>query len=334
MKRANLIYLLFLLLVLSACERDDPDFEGPSLDNIYGDFTVLESFDISNRNVDFESGETTVFTAIFSKQVDWEVHVTGLESGAHKVITDFSSELSAGNARWDGSTTMIPLFKEEECAVELRVDAEDYVFYDTLQATSARIIEGFVVADFESGFNSGWTGFVQSGANMTFIITDDISAGQGNSYYDMGGEVNWDYLIGLIDFPATAYGGTTFDILPDPASLYFNVMLNVPEGINNEIVLFQFREDDNQDGSYSEGSEDMFSMELTGLDAGWQLVSIRYADLPTLVNGAPAAPLGDGVYSPDRLSKISVLFLANPVSGYSQTLMDYLIFTEGGPLIP
>ncbi|NND95251.1 MAG: hypothetical protein HKN45_10320, partial [Flavobacteriales bacterium] len=75
-------------------------------------------------------------------------------------------------------------------------------------------------------------------------------------------------------------------------------------------------------------------IELTGLDAGWQVISVRYADMPTLVNGAPAAPFGNGLYEPNKLNRVSVLFLANPVTGYSQTLMDYLIFTEGGPLVP
>jgi len=309
MKTAKLLFGLGLLLLVFACKRDDPEFEGPSLDNIYGDFSVLQDFDISNRNVDFANGETTVFTALFSKQVEWEVQITGLESGARKVITDISNELTTANARWSGTTTDVPLFKDEQCAVELIVAAEGFSIQDTMAVLSTRAIEGFLLTDFESGFNSDWITFVQSGADMSFVITDDIPAAEGNSYYDMGGEVNWDYV-------------------------YFNVMLNVPEGINNEIVLFQFREDDNQDGSFSEGSEDMWALELTGLESGWQLISVRYADLVSLNNGAPAPATGDGVYSPDRLNKVSILFLADPDTGYSQTLMDYLIFTEGGPLVP
>jgi hypothetical protein len=334
MKTIKLLFGLSLALLILGCERDDPAFEGPSLDNIYGDFVVLQELEISNRSIDFENGEQTVFSALFSKEVEWVLEIKGLETGARKIITDFSSELSATNARWNGTTTEIPLFKDEDCAIALSVASEDYFVFDTIAAISNRFIEGFLLTDFESGFNSDWTSFIQSGANMSFIVTDNVIAGQGTSYYDMGGAVDWDFLIGLLDFPATAYGANTFDLSPDPASLYFNVMLNVPEGITNEIVLFQFKEDDNQDGSFSEGSEDVFSLELRGLGSGWQLVSVRYADLPSLVNGVPAAPAGDGVYSPDRLSEVSVLFLADPVSGYSQTFMDYLIFTEGGPLVP
>jgi hypothetical protein len=54
----------------------------------------------------------------------------------------------------------------------------------------------------------------------------------------------------------------------------------------------------------------------------------------TLVNGQPAAPIGNGIREPHKLKEVSVLFLANPTSGYSQSYMDYLIFTQNGPLIP
>jgi hypothetical protein len=326
--------LSLLMIVLVSCERTENEFQGPSLDNIFGPFSILEELDISNRNVDFEAGQTTTFTAIFSKQVDWELHITGQTTGAHKVIEGFSSELNSSNARWNGTTTDVPLFSVEECAVELRIPSDTIVIYDTLNVTSSRTIEGLVVADFESGVNSSWNIFAQSGADMSFFITDDIPPAQGDNYYDMGGAVSWDYLIGLIEFPASEHGSPTFDLPNDPTQVYFNVMLYLPEGISNEIVLFQFREDDNGDGVYTENAEDMFSLELTGLEAGWQQVSIRYADMPTLVNGAPSSPFGNGLYEANKLQRVSVLFLANPASGYSQTLMDYLIFTEGGPLVP
>jgi hypothetical protein len=335
MKNSAIIGILGLVLVtVVSCERNEDDFQGPFLDNIFGPFSVLEDFDVSNRNVDFESGETTTFTAIFSKQVDWELHITGQTTGAHKVIEGFSSELNAGNARWNGTTTNVPLFAAEQCAVELRIPSDSTIIYDTLTVASLRMIEGLVVADFESGVNSSWNIFAQSGADMSFFINDDVPSAQGSMYYDMGGAVTWDYLIGLIEFPASEHGSPTFDLSNDPTQVYFNVMLYLPEGISNEIVLFQFREDDNGDGVFTENSEDMFAMELTGLEAGWQQISVRYADLETLVNGAPASPFGNGLYEADKLLRVSALFLANPASGYSQTLMDYLIFTEGGPLVP
>jgi hypothetical protein len=52
------------------------------------------------------------------------------------------------------------------------------------------------------------------------------------------------------------------------------------------------------------------------------------------VNGAETAPIGNGLHEPDKLVQVSILFLANPASGYSQAYLDYVTFTEGGPLQP
>jgi len=83
------ILSVLLLILISGCKREDPEFTGPSLDNLFGEFSVLEEFDITNRNVDFSQGETSTFTAVFSKEVDWEVHVTGLETGYSRVWIHF-----------------------------------------------------------------------------------------------------------------------------------------------------------------------------------------------------------------------------------------------------
>jgi len=83
----------------------------------------------------------------------------------------------------------------------------------------------------------------------------------------------------------------------------------------------------------------MYSIELKhggdeGLQAGWQTISVRYSDLTALVNGSPATPNGNGILEPHKLMEVRTLFLADPNSGYSQTFMDYMIFTENGPLEP
>lgn len=332
MKR--IILLLSALAFLFSCDkRTEDEQEGPNIQDIFGDFQLLVDFDISNRNVDFSEGETTHFTATFNKLIEWEIEIEGLTSGAKKVLSGVSSELDNTNATWTGNTSSIPIFTVEECAVELRFLTDTITFLDTLNIDGIKSNEGFIIADFETGFNSGWNTFVQSGADMSFNITNDVFPGEGDFYYDMGGEVNWDYLIGLIDFPATAYDNG-FDVTDNASDVYFNVFLNKPEGIGNEIVLFQFREDDDQDGSFNESTEDMYSLELAGLQDGWQQISIPYEELQVLVNGQPSTPNGNALHEPNKLWQISVLFLADPASGYSQTFMDYLIFTEGGPLNP
>jgi len=330
----HIFSILILATVLSSCERD-MSTEGPSLFDIYGDFSVKQALDVSNRSVDFAAGETTTFTAVFSKSVNWELTITGTTSGAQKLITGFSKELDYETALWDGSTTVFPMFKQEACSVELFIPSDSVTLTDSLAIKTVKTNEGLIIADFESGMNPNWTVFKQSGGDMSFNIINNGNA-EGDFYYDMGGEVNWDWLIGMIDFPASAYGNPTLSDLSDNAdNVYFNVLLYLPDDLPNPpIVLFQFREDDNNDGVFNDGMEDMYSVEIKDLELGWQLVSLKYSELGALVNGAPVNPNGNGIKNPNLINNISVLMLAQEGAGYSQVYMDYLIFTENEPLKP
>jgi len=227
------------------------------------------------------------------------------------------------------------MFNIETCAVELRIPSDSLVVLDTLNIVGNQVINGLVVADFENGINPEWTNFFEEGGDFSFDITNDVVPGQGNNYYDMGGLVDWTWLVGLIDFPASSIGEDLYPLSQDPEKVYFNVMLYLPEEITNEVVLFQFKEDDNMDGVWTEGSEDMYSLELkNALEPGWQLISIKYSELPTLLEGTPVSPFGNGLYEANKLKTISCLLLSEPTSGYTQTFMDYIIFTENGPLQP
>lgn len=334
----KILVLIVVSIAIFSCKRET-DTLGPNLSDIYGDFQVFEDFDVSNNSVEFSSGEVLNFNARFSKTVDWEVRIVGQTSGATKLLTGKSKILDESNAIWNGSTSELPMFKTEMCNAYLSIPEEG--FRDTVESIaidSTKVNEGFVVADFENGMNTGWNIFKQSGGNMSFFIVESDSAAEASHYYDMGGEVNFDYLIGYFYLPASAYGVATYPLSSNPDNVYFNVMLYVPEGITNEIVLFQFLEDENEDGSFQDATEDMYSMELKhgpdGLQSGWQTISIKYSDLTALVNGAPSTPNGNGIHEPEKLLELRLLFLADPSSGYSQTLMDYIIFTENAPLEP
>lgn len=125
-----------------------------------------------------------------------------------------------------GSTTVFPMFKAENCKAKLKVAGVVDSFELPVAIKTIKPNPGFVVADFETGVNSKWTVFKQSGANMDFKLTTNSLSPQGNSYFNMAGTVNWDWLIGLIDFPATAYGTSPrFPLTSNPNDLYFNVLL-------------------------------------------------------------------------------------------------------------
>ena len=76
-------------------------------------------------------------------------------------------------------------------------------------------------------------------------------------------------MIGYIDFPATAYGASGFDLGNSASSSYFNVLLNTPKGITNSIVLFQFKEDEDGNGTFNEDNEDMVEIVADDASAGY-----------------------------------------------------------------
>lgn len=329
MKNKKIIVALFFLPLLS-CKRNLKT-EGPNLEDLYGEFKILQPFQVSSGTVDFSTGESVHFTCKFNKPSDWTLTITG-PNKAKKILTGKSNTLDLNNAVWNGTTTHFPTFSTGLCDAELFVKADSSYHKLKVQVNGKKKPGGQVVADFETGIQSGWKVFAQTGANMSFLIRDTGIIPEGGKYYDMGGAVNWDWLIGMIDFPASAYGTGGFKLGGNPDDLYFNVVINRPANLTNGIVLFQFREDENSDGLFNTNNEDMYSIELNNLKPGWQIYSIKYSELVCLVNGSPSTPKGNGRFDADKLFQISCLFLANPSSGYSKVGMDYIVFTQGKPL--
>jgi hypothetical protein len=135
--------LVSATILFSGCKTEE-DFSGPSLNDLYGQFSIIEGLSISDENVDFAAGESTFFSATFSKNVEWKLKITGLESGATNEITGFSYLLDNSNSTWTGNASVLPLFKAEECAVELSFVNEVDTLRDTLSVVSPKIYEGFI----------------------------------------------------------------------------------------------------------------------------------------------------------------------------------------------
>ncbi len=334
MKKIFLITAIVLMSIVS-CRKDNTT-DGPSIAEIYSSFKVMTPFTASNDSVNFASGQKITFSAAFNKVVNWEITITGQTSKAQKVITGQSREINALNALWNGSTSFFPMFKQELCEAKLKIENETDSFMLPIRILGTKTNQGFVVADFENGLNAGWTRFIQSGANMDFKVKTDASSPQANSYLNMAGTVNWDWLIGLIDYPATAYGTTkTFPLNSNPDNVYLNCLIyGDASAANTSLVLFQIKEDENADGVINASSDDEYDHEIKVDWSGWKLISLRYSDIVTLVNGQPSTPKGNGQHNPDKIGKISMLHLANPNNGFASTKIDYIVFTNDKPLEP
>jgi hypothetical protein len=335
MKNSKILILLCTLALIGACRKKSTTFDGPSINDIFSDFKLLQNFKADRDSVNFGTGQNVIFSAAFNKTVEWTITIKGTTSKAIKTITGTSKNIDATNATWNGSTTVLPIFAQENCAVELKIKDVADTYTLTEKIVGVKKNNGFVVADFETGLLTAWTKFFQSGANMDCQVKTDTLAPEGKKYLNMAGTVNWDYLIGLVDFPATAYGtAKTFPLNTNPDGVYFNAMIYGTSAANPTIVLFQFKEDENADGAIDPNKDDQYDYQLNVDWEGWKLVSIKYADLTSLVNGQPATPKGNGLRNPDKLGKISFLHLANPANGFASTKLDYIIFTDNGPLQP
>jgi len=316
------------MVTIIGCRKEEiTQTDGPDLFDIYGEFDIVTTLAASQTNVDFAAGQTVFFTCEMTKLTDWTLSITGQSSGANKIISGTSKVLDQSNATWDGSTTNFPMFRGEVCDVMLTFAGETDTLTTTVTVDQPKVNNGFIVADFETGWNGGWSTFVQSGGNMDFNIKTDGTAPEGFGHYNMQGLVDWDWLTGLIDFNASAYGVTTLPLSDNGDALYFNALVYGEVGLPNSRVLFRFDEDENEDGSFNAGSEDQLTHEIIIDWEGWRLISIRYSDLNNSGSGG-------GNYNPDKLNKVSVLHLADPSSGFAKSAIDYLIFTENAPLNP
>ena len=330
----KLLVLLITLSVVVSCRKDDTSFDGNNIQEMYSDFMVLGAFKVDRDSVDFANGEKAIFSAQFNKPVSWKISIKGQTSKAEKIITGQTKSIDITNASWNGSTTVFPMFKVENCIAQLTIDGVADTFQVQTKVKSVKVNQGLIIADFENGFNSSLTKFVQTGANMDFNIKNDTLCPQGAKYLRMAGTVNWDYLIGLIDYPASAYGTTkTLNLSTNPNDVYFNCLIYGESAANPSIVLFQFKEDENADGIISANSDDEYDYQINVNWTGWKLISIKYADIVTLVNGQPSTPKGNSQHNPDKIGKISMLHLADPSLGFAACKIDYIMFTSA-PLEP
>lgn len=330
----KLFTIFSLALIVFSCKRENMDYEGPSLQDLNGTFGFLKPFTADKNLVDFSKNETVNFTAEFTKICDWEIIIRGKTSGATKILSGKSRNLSVPPTIWNGTTTLFPTFKAEGCLATLKIAGVLDTFNLNIGVTGVRKPTGFIVANFEMGMNSKWTSFIQSGASMDFKIKSDKFSVEGNNYMNMSGIVNWDWLIGLVNFPGTAYSASTnYNLTSVSDDLYFNCLIyGAGNNVNTSRVLFQFKEDDNGNGAFDQSSDDQYDKEIIVDWVGWKLVSFKYSTLQHLVNGVPATNNGNSKHNSNKINTISMLHLANPANGLASTKVDCIMFTEKSPL--
>ena len=215
--KTKLILFLGLVSFLYTCTKED--FEGPSIDNLYGSFEIMEPLILTNDNPSFTSNEQVGFYCVLNNPVEWKNSIQGLSTNAYREITGFSSLIDSSTVVWNGGPSQVPFFSEESCSVELTFENEVDTLRDTITIVSAKTYEnGIWLEDFEDGLPSdGLVYYNTDGGGMTFSVAND-DALLGSSYFKMGGRVNWDWVIGSLDLPLNIS-----DISQVSDDLYINI---------------------------------------------------------------------------------------------------------------
>lgn len=323
----RLASMALLLVAFASCDHKTEPFDGPSLVDRFGPFAVVDSLSVSANTVDFSAGESIEFNAEFNKNIDWIIRIEGLESGSVKLIEGFDRFIGGENATWDGGTTELPIFREEECRVTVSVP-EEPDFTDTLfvTITGTKVYEGTVFADFEE---SGGQNF--EFGNFEFEFTnrvgrqDDIAAGEGDWYFLMEGtdDVVPNFFVGLVVIKSTIMGSPDYALLPTtvPAQLYFNCFM-WHDGSPHGIGILQFVYDSNDNGVYDQDIDQLFPFETPLNWVGWRHFHFSMDEI------------GMSQENLEKLVAIRLVLISDLNAQPSPPLqvrfgIDYMTFTEG-----
>jgi hypothetical protein len=346
----HIISFFVLLFFFNGCTKDD--VEGPLITDLYGTFSITDSFLLVNKTPDFSSGDIVKFYCGFNKTIDWKITITGLQSNSVKEISGFSSSIDSNNVMWSGTTSQLPFFNIENCAVELTFMNESDTLRDTLNIVGTNSYEdGILVADFENGLPPdalvSWTSNI---GFRTFDISNDDPL-LGNAYFKMGGKVNWDWPIGKLDLKLSLSSVTVpaeefyinIGILSDSIDIHTGQFINIM--ISESTLPFNDDLTPNQVGQQLadifDASDEVYKMKVPVDWHGWRILSFPYSEFEELSPGAAGIIFNK---NPNNISGIRIACQACPSSGANvncpenldkivRTDIDHIIFTEYSPLL-
>ena len=332
MKQIKSIALLLCAVVMltPGCDHDTDIFDGPFLVDRFGEFMLVEGLTLNRQTVDFSAGETVVASARFNKRVNFSLVITGLESGAVKVIEGFDNEVNASNATWRGGTTDLPLFRNENCQVELVIPEQGNLDQKVqVEVTGRKVYEG----NLYTGFEADPVDNIFKG-NFEFELTaqtgrrNDGTSAQGDWYYFFEGTDNVvpNFFVGLIDIKASITGQTYAPVPTTvPEDLFFNAFVR-SDGGPHGIAVIQIIVDANGTGEFEDGQDTVFPIGDLPLDfTGWKHVFVALGTI------------GISEAQTSQIVAIRALLISDNNSQPNPPLqvdygLDFLTFTAGMPL--
>jgi hypothetical protein len=344
--KTKFILLLGLVGFLFNCTKKE--FEGPSIQDLYGDFEIIDSLILTNKNPNFSGNEQVGFYCSLNKPIQWKIAIQGLSTNATKEITGFSNFIDSNTVIWNGSPSQVPFFTEESCSIELTFENESDTLRDTLTIISAKSYEnGIWLEDFENGLpNDALVSYNTDGGGMTFSVAND-NALLGSSYFKMGGRVNWDWALGKLDMNLDLNNiNQTADnlyinigILSDLQDLHTGQFINI---LISEETETPFNDNLSNDASdVFESSMEVYKMKVLVDWDGWQMKSFKYSDFE------PVSPNDQNInfnMDPSDISAIRIACQACPSSSGNpicpenfgkdvRTDIDHIIFTANSSIL-
>ncbi|MEM1215561.1 MAG: hypothetical protein AAGJ82_07750 [Bacteroidota bacterium] len=319
-------------LFFPGCDHDTDEFDGPGLVDRFGPLSITRDFTANPGTVDFSAGEVVVFDAAFNKNINFQIEITGLESGAVKRIEAFGNELTAENATWDGGTTSLPFFKTEMCEAKLII-LEDETLNQTasVEITGTKIYEGGLFTGFEENISPHvfFGNFEFEFTASTGVVTGDGMAAEGDAYYFFEGtdDVVPNFFVGLVEYQPSL-NGETYVTFPTtvPEELYFNCFIR-GNGGPHVIAVVQFAYDTNDNGVFDDGTDALFQLQGDyPVDwTGWRHINHTMADM-----GMTEEDLS-------KIVTIRVLLISNMNTQPNPPVpvsfgLDFITFTAGQPL--
>jgi len=344
--KTQIILFLSLVCLLHSCTKQE--FEGPSIATIYGDFELIEPLIVTNKNPSFSSNDQVGFHCEFNKPIEWKITILGLSTSASREITGFSNLIDSNMIVWKGGPSQVPFFAEEDCAIELTFENETDTLRDTITIVSAKTFDnGIWIEDFEDGIPSdGLVYYNTDGGGMTFSVAND-DALLGNSYFKMGGRVNWDWVLGSIDLPLNI---TNVSQAPDDLYINIGILSDLQDLHTGQFINILISEEtdtpfnDNTNNNASdlfEPTMEVYKMKVPIDWDGWQLKSFRYSDFEAV---SPNTQTINFNKNPTDIRAIRIACQACPSSSSNpvcpenfgkdvRTDIDHIIFTANSSLL-
>lgn len=321
-KTFNFITVIFIFLLLISCGKED--YIGPPIEAQFGELIILEPFSSDKPvGVDFSLNDTVRFFSEFSISANYNINISGRNSGANFTISGTGKNLS--NVFWAGNSDNIFFKQYEWCDVVLSFDNSDTTLSDSILILGERDFSnlGYLLTSYEDPSEYGLVN--SQNTTQLQVLNNSSIAIHGNNFLDISGEGSNTY-----------FGATRISIPlggisePDKSNIFFNGFFK--SDLNGSAVVVKMFEDENNDGSYDQGIDEAWTYKFTLNSNGvWNKESFNFDNF-TVDQTAGNVQI-DGNLNVGNIIRLDVVCSQNGNSfGNFGYFVDYLILTYNSSL--